>query len=198
MDTIQIVAFLLIIIAFFCILIYALRKDSNYIDMREIVKGHFDIFKEESGKKQGGQIFVFFVVPLFLATGIALSKQINSSMMEILSLVVSVFLSMLFAMFSIIISFVQNKMPDKVRTKKYHKTIEDAKRSILFESFVCILLLILLFVYGFLGSNVLKTYICIGFVLSVLIFYLTFVLFLNAFIVIKRLSALSINNDSLD
>jgi len=153
------------------------RKNNNFFDFRKVFKEHFGIFG-----KNGVQIFIFFVVPLFLAVGIVKIKMIDKDIINNMNIVLSIFLSMLFAMLSILCSF-SPKESGRTKNDNYNKLLKETFSTILFECVLCVFLLVLSFVELFVDDF------CVSwqlFVASIIIYYLVLVVLMNIFVIIKR------------
>lgn len=127
-----------------------------------------------------GQIVVFYVVPLILAYAVTKNKHIDQNIVDNIIIVLSIILSMLFAMLSIINGY------QKINSK-YAKVLDETNNSILFQSVLCVITLIISFSQFFIN-----TYSCevITKIISFVLYYLIFVIILNTFIILKRMKSL--------
>ena len=167
-------AFIFIALSFLFLLFAFFQKNNNFFDVKKIIKGHIKIFN--------GAIFpmvTFFLVPALLSFGITLIKVVSSDILNCISLIVTIFLSFLFAVMGIIVSAKNNSSDEK------KKLIDETVNTILFESVDSICLLVFVFTVIFVDSYENNVYM---FLASFFIYYLFFVLILNSLIVIKRVS----------
>ena len=159
--------------------IYFTKKNNNFFDIRNIFRQHISIFNGNMV-----QLFVFFAIPLMLATGVTRIRLVDEKIISNLNIILSIFISMFFAMLSILCSISINN--DKISEKKkllFNETIN----SILFECVISVSLLIISFAIFILDSYDFSRLLC---AISLLVYYLLFVIILNIFIIIKRLSKL--------
>lgn len=168
------------------ILVALLQKNSNFLDVRKIVRQHLSIFS-----KSPLQVVAIFGAPLLIAIAAAATHPLTVEIVNNLNVVLSILISMFFAMLSILASLSlkstdQSKVEDVTLirdAKNYNKVLTQTNNAILFESVLAILLLIVSFSQLFIGSfdSTLKLKI-----ISAFVYYLTLVLILNIFVVIKR------------
>lgn len=189
MNVYKVVSLFLFAVSMVIIVLNAFRKDSNFIDVRKIVKNHLEIFFVK-GKWIKDQLLLFFGVPLFLAAACVLYDPLRTSAQEVvdmLILVVTVFISALLSMWSILQGMGNTSNINKGNTSALKSKVS---HTILFEVLVCTFILILSLIYTFLRDEI------GGFVQKVfllLIYYLMFVLVLNLLLVFKRLGVLASN-----
>lgn len=168
------------------ILVALLQKNSNFLDVRKIICQHLSIFS-----KSPLQIVAIFGAPLLIAIAAAATHPLTAEIVNNLNVVLSILISMFFAMLSILASLNFKSTDQKTvhditlvrAADKYNKVLKQTNNAILFESILAILLLIVSFSQLFIGSfdPTLKLKI-----ISAFVYYLTLVLMLNIFVVIKR------------
>ena len=158
------------------IIISLLQKNNNFLDMRQIVIQHFKVFKGSPF-----QCFIIFGVPAMFAVATAMCQLVNEDIINNLNIVLSILISMFFAMLSILCSW------GRKNDDKYNQLRKETFNAIVFESILCIVLLlisfILLFLNNYMPNLLLKS-------ISIVIYYLSFVVALNIFVIIKRLKVL--------
>ena len=175
-----------------CILLTILaltQKNSNFMDVRRIIKNHFHVFRGSSL-----QCVVLFVVPLLLAVAAVQIRPVDESIINNLNVVLAILISMFFAMLSILSSFPArlNKCGEEMQqgsiaNKAYDKTLGETFNSILFECILSSLVLICSFSILFFGFFERCIFLdCV----SIILYYLFFVLISNVFVIIKRIMAL--------
>lgn len=168
------------------ILVALLQKNSNFLDVRKIIRQHLSIFF-----KSPLQVVAIFGAPLLIAIAAAATHSLTIEIVNNLNVVLSILISMFFAMLSILASLSfkstdRSKVEDVTlirAAENYNKVLRQTNNAILFESVLAILLLIISFSQLFIGSFdptwKLK-------IISAFVYYLTLVLVLNIFVVIKR------------
>ena len=161
------------------LLFSATRKRNNFFDIRGIVKDQFKIFH---GLKT--QLFVFYGVPFLLAFATVRIKRIDETILDNIIIVLSIFLSMLFAMLSIVGSQNNNK------NEKRKILIDQTFNSIMFESVLCIVSLIISFSCFFTTTVEGSNDTIVKWIISTILYYLIYTTILNTFIVIKRIKIL--------
>ena len=135
----------------------------------------YDILQAMSGY----QAVIVSGVEATLRNGIV-KECIDKDIIDNIIIVLSIMLSMLFAMLSIINGYQRND-------SKYVKVLDETNNSIMFQSVLCVVTLIISFAQFFVDTyDGEKTIIIVSFVL----YYLMFVIILNTFIILKRMKAL--------
>lgn len=157
------------------LLLNFIRKNNNFFDVRTVFVQQFEMFKNCKG-----QLVVFYVVPLLLAAGSVATKCIEKDMINNIIIVISIFISMIFAMLSILGGY-NNKNPN------YVKTLNETHNTIIFECVLCIIVLILSFVTLFIDEYDYNKSLLI---VSGTIYYLMFTIVLHVLVIIKRMKAL--------
>lgn len=168
------------------ILVALLQKNSNFLDVRKIIRQHLSIFS-----KSPLQVVAIFGAPFLIAITATATHPLTAEIVNNLNVVLSILISMFFALLSILASLNfkstdQNKVNDITLVRaaeKYNKVLKQTNNAILFESILAILLLIVSFSQLFIGNfaPTLKLKI-----ISAFVYYLTLILLLNIFVVIKR------------
>ena len=177
------ISIILIILALF-------QKNSNFLDVRSVFTAHFKVF---IGSPL--QCIVIFGVPVLL-TIVAVDKQnLNKEIVDTLNIVLSILVSMFFAMLSILSALPQKSIGEdqkksvveQNRIKEYNLLLIETFNSVMFECILCILVLatsvILLFINDFSASWQLAA-------ISGVVYYLSLIIVLNIFVIIKRIKVL--------
>ncbi len=181
---------ILVCVSAILMMIAFLQKNSNFLDVRSIISTHFKVF---SGSPL--QCAVIFGVPL-LITIAALNKQaLSKDIVDTLNIVLSILISMFFAMLSILsalnLKAVNEKEKNDViaisKVEEYNLLLKETFNAVMFECILCILVLsisfTLLFVNDFSTSWQLT-------LVSGLVYYLALVIVFNIFVIIKRIKVL--------
>lgn len=172
----------LFIVSAFLLIINSIQKNNNFFDVRDIIKSQYNLFKDNKF-----QVLIFFVVPFFLAFGVVQIKYINKDIINNINIVLSIFISMFFAMLSILGSL------SKSSKIQYNILLKETFNTIIFECILCIIVLLISFIQLFLDSYNPTLGL---FIVSLFIYYLIFVVVLNIFVVIKRIKILFDERDS--
>ena len=174
----------------FIILIALVQSNSNFLDIREIIRQHFSVFL-----KSPLQLGAVFGAPLLIAIAGAAERPLTTEIVDNLNVVLAILISMFFAMLSVLSSLNfrstnRSEIDDITLVRgaeKYNKLLNQTINAILFESVLAILLLIISFSQLFLGDFELALRLRI---MSIVVYYLTLVLVMNIFVVIKRIKEL--------
>lgn len=168
--------YLLFGIAGIVLLFNFLKRNNNFFDFKAIVIQQFAIFKNCKG-----QIFVFYIVPLILAIGVVKIKLVDKDIINNINIVLSIFISMLFAMLSIVNGY------EKKNRELYAKLLDETNNTIIFEIILCIIILLLSFAVLFIDNFANSIPLLIT---SLILYYLMFTIILHVFIIIKRMKNL--------
>lgn len=167
-----------------------LQKNSNFLDVRSIITTHFKVF---SGSPL--QCVVIFGVPLFLAIAALHMQPLSKDMVDTLNIVLSILISMFFAMLSILSALNNKTIPEEEkndvtaihRMNEYNLLLKETFNAIMFECILCILVLAatvtLLFINKFSASWQLS-------LVSGIVYYLSLVIVFNILVIIKRIKVL--------
>lgn len=170
---------ILFVISIFALIACFTMKNNNFLDIKMVFKQHFQIFQDAPLQKM---IFIF--VPLLMSVAIVDIQCVDKAIVNNLNIVISIFLSMFFAMLSILSGMEFKREP---QNDVYNKLLKETFNTIVFEIVFCIILLMfsftLLFVDNFTSGYLLK-------IISFLVYYLLLAVILNIFIVIKRIKVL--------
>lgn len=172
------------------IIVSLLQKNSNFLDVRKIIITHLQVF---SGSPL--QCFVIFGVPFLIAIAALNEQLLSKEIIDTLNIVLSIFISMFFSMLSILSALNRKSISEKEkndeiainRTNEYNLLLKETFNAIIFECILCILVLVisfaLLFFNNFSASRRLS-------LISGLVYYLSLVIVLNIFVIIKRIKVL--------
>lgn len=152
-----------------------IRRNNNFFDIRRVFKDQLDVF---DGAKD--QIFVFFGVPILLAFGVANYKLIDKDIIDNVVVVLSIILSMLFAILSILTSFTKDEAIFKV-------VLKETFNSVIFVAILCIMALMISVSVLFVKCIKL---VLVNYIVSTVVYCLFFTIMLNIFIIIKRMKSL--------
>lgn len=161
-----------LIIAF---IILICSSGKNYVNISGIVKNYFKKFIKENYK-----IFpIMFIFPFLLSVATALIKELNSNLLEIITVAISILMSLFFTY----LSFFQNLQKENSERKGNYNLkkqnsdyAEETKSVASYEIFISILILILCFVYP----------INEGKIMSIIIYFLFYHLLINLLVLLKR------------
>lgn len=163
-----------IAIALIILFLYAMRKNDNYFDIRNIFVEQYKLF--ESSK---GQLFIFYVIPAILSFGTVLIKIIDDTLIGNIVVVISIIVAMLFAMLSILSTMTKSN-------DNYKAVLCQTYNTVMFEVVLCIFALLTSFVRLFAGNTGEIT----SYIISFVLYYLIYTIILHIFIIIKRMKAL--------
>lgn len=152
-------------------------KLGNFVDIRNIITKHLSFFKNNKL-----QFISIYIVPIILSIYIGTIHIINKALLDNLIIILSILISMFFAVLSILCSIdTKNKNDD------YNQLLNETYTSTVFEIIICIFLLLISFAALFMGKGFNEL---IDTIASDIIYYLTFILILNIFVILKRIEAI--------
>ena len=162
-----------IVIPLLIMIISAFKRYNNYLDVRKIVKEQYDMLKNNRIV-----LIIIYVLPIIVAIGIARIKTIDVGIINNVNVVLSILIAMFFSIMSIIINFENEK------SENYKKTLRETNNTIMFEILLSVFLLICTFIYMFIEK--IENDIIL-FAISLIIYYLSIVVIMNIFILMKRM-----------
>lgn len=151
------------------------------IDCTSIIERHISCILNE---RHGKYVFtLFFVVPLILALALAKVSIINDNVINIITIIMSILTSMFFTLLTLVLDMKTRVKEDKRKSASdaaiMANILKETYYSIMFEILVCVLLLICCFL------NIFSSKYSYG--KSVLIYYMTLVILMNLFMILKRI-----------
>jgi hypothetical protein len=156
----------------------------NYLSVWDIIKNHINCFRNPRTKKLLIiPIFDYFLMPFLLGIIAAFIKIIDSSVVNIITIIVSILTSMFFTLLGMLIDMKLKVNEDKnyysTEAKISKQSLIETYYAVMFEILVSIILLILCL------FNVFTS--CFSFAQSTLIYGLAFLLIINLMMIIKRI-----------
>lgn len=154
----------------------------DYLNCTNIIKMHLNCFENQEKKCSKVSLFLYFGVPMLIALSLIQIRVLDDTVVNLLTVIVSILTSLFFTLLTLILD-----MRKKVRTDENYnandsnissKLLKETYFTIMFEILVSIIILILCFVELFA-----KMYSIFS---SLIIYYLTFVLLVNLFMILKR------------
>lgn len=155
----------------------------NYISVVDIIKNHLNCFKKKDGKLMVIPIINYVIIPFVMGAATTVTKEIDSSSINIITIIISILTAMLFTILTIIIEM---KAKIKGDSEYYSAEARISKQSlietyytVMFEILISIILLILCFFNCFTQQ--------FGALQSMLIYSLTYMLIINLLMIAKRI-----------
>lgn len=168
---------ILLVVGGLLLLFSLLPKNSNFLDIRSILKEHLEIFKSNPLQCIG-----VFIAPIFIAIGISLERCVTADIVNNLILILTILIGMYLSILGVLCAFDQtHKLP------LYSKLLKETFTTTMFEIILCLGLLIIAFLTLFIGNYERSWFLQI---ISTIIYYSTIVILLNTLVVIKRLKVL--------
>lgn len=181
---------ILIVVSIIIMAVALLQRNSNFLDVRSVFISHFKEFRDSPL-----QFLAIFIVPLLLAIATSNKYLISVTIVNNLNLILTIFMSMFFAMLSILSAFNYKKIDDNKKddvtannhVKKYNQLLKQTFNSIMFECIVCILILVIGFCLSLMNDFSFSYPLAI---ISCIVYYLFLFVLFNIFVVIKRIKKL--------
>lgn len=168
---------LLSIFSIAILIIYMLRSNSNFLNIRKVFKDYLSIFKD--AKKH---LFVFWGVPILLAIAVVQVTDVTGKSAESVIVFLSILISAFFATLSILIS----KQTDQ-SSELYKQVLKETASLVLLEIILCIVALVISIMLAIIDVVIPMIFLII---LNFFDYYLIFVMLINLLILIKRMKAL--------
>ncbi len=167
----------LVVLGLLFMLITFSVKLGNFVNIRDIIKKHLSFFKNNKL-----QFISIYIVPIILSVYMGTIHLINKELLNNLIIILSILISMFFAVLTILCSIdIKNK------NDVYKELLNETYTSTVFEIIICIFLLLISFAALFMGKGFNEL---IDTIASDTIYYLTFILILNIFVIIKRIEVI--------
>lgn len=187
MKTSTIIGIALVVSSLLLIAICLFHKREAFFNLRNIVKKHFELFKNSRIN-----YVVFYFLPGLFAVGLAMLYSAAMEFYTELSVILGIILSVLLTILSILSNYDFSTVADEVQKKKGRKVVEDTINAITFSTLLCIFLLLYNLVLIILRTcdlswvtwdlSFLKA------VVSAVAYYLFAVICLNLLLIVKQMS----------
>ncbi len=173
----------LLILSFAVLFIGRFIFKQTYLNCFEIIRKHIECFRKNNGKISLLSIFMYFIIPCFIAIALVRIRNIDDSVINLLTVIVSILTSMFFTLLTLILD-----MREKVRGNSSYnagdaalslKLLKETYYSIMFEILVSVVILLTCFTELFSKQ--------FHWIWGFIIYYLSFVLLLNLFMILKRI-----------
>jgi hypothetical protein len=137
MKTSTIIGIALVVSSLLLIAICLFHKREAFFNLRNIVKKHFELFKNSRINYA-----VFYFLPGLFAVGLAMLYSAAIEFYTELSVILGIILSVLLTILSILSNYDFSTVADEVQKKKGRKVVEDTINAITFSTLLCIFLLL--------------------------------------------------------
>lgn len=184
------ISHILILIGILILALALLQRNSNFLDVRAVFVLQLKAF---TGSPL--QFVAIFITPLLLAVGISSDYPISTAIINSLILVLTIFMSMFFAMLSILSTFTFKKVTECKKdditannwAANYNQLLKETFNAVIFECIICIIVLIIAFCLSVIDDY--SSLHSIG-IVSGIVYYLFLVILLNILVIIKRIKKL--------
>lgn len=172
----------LLVLALLILLVGKYIFKNDYLNCFEIIEQHWRCFEGRDGKVSKITMFLYYGVPFLLALSLVQIKETDEDIINSLTVIVSILTSMFFTLLTLILD-----MHKRIKTDRNYnasdastslKLLRETYYAIMFEILTSTVILIMCFIYLFA-----ENYSCLG---SIALYYFTFVLLLNLFMILKR------------
>lgn len=178
------IKYIWLIIVAIIMIISKIGAGLDYLSVKEIVINHMRCFKSKDGSKWLIlPILNYTVVPILLGIVAASFKVIDSDIINIITIIVSILTAMLFTMLTTIIDMKAKINNDNTYYRSEYliskRAIIETYYAIMYEIVISILLLICCLFIVYIGKYKI--------VFSYVIYSLSFIMLFNLFMIIKRI-----------
>ncbi len=191
MTITMIIGFSLVGLSAIFMAFFLLRKNESFFNLNEIVRNHIKTFKHCKS-----QYVIFYVLPLVFSVGLSMVYVAGATFYSELSVVVSILLTMLFAILSVLTSRKYDLSNEKLRAN-ICDTVKETINAIIFDVLLCIFLLlyslVMLIVGGIPGMDGIFKQIFAG-----ASYYVFTVILLILLLIVKRMSKIIEFNFTID
>ncbi|WP_283683287.1 hypothetical protein [Parablautia sp. Marseille-Q6255] len=175
---------IMIICVVVCLLVVGrLVFKMKYASVRTIILNYVSCFKKRDGGIMLVPIIYYFGIPLIIALGAVKNKRMDASILNIVTIIVSILTAMLFTLLTMIID-----MKSKIQQNPNYYSMDAhiSKRSLIqtyYAVMFAILLSIVILIFCLFNVFV-KQY---SYLQSFIVYYLVFLLLITLFMILKRI-----------
>lgn len=166
-----------------------LRKNESYFNLRSVIQRHFGLFKNCKF-----QYFVFYGFPLLLSVGLAILYEANNQFFSELNVILSILVSILFAILSILCGYDYSSVADERQKKNATDVLRDTVNAIVFTATLSVFLLLYGLVFSVVNMDSFNNWILDATmtkrIVSGMAYYIFTVILLNLLLIIKHMSKL--------
>lgn len=177
---VQYIGIFLITVSMLLIITTLFSKKDTFFDLRNIFTKHLALFKDSKR-----QYLTFYIYPLLLAVGISIFYVADTDFYEGINVILSIFVSMLLAIFSILVSKDYSDL-EETKKSKIKKVLEETNNAIIFTICLCIFLMIV----GLIMIAIKSLCAIVSMTIATVTYYLFLIILLNILLIIKRLGKL--------
>ena len=189
----RIVGIALVSISMLSILLFLLKKNEPFFNLREVVSKQFSLFQ-----KSTIHYIVFYLIPLVFAVGLSMIYIVDDEFLSESSPILSILISMQFAVLSILSTFNTSTIINVKQKGKAQKVIIETVNAVIFDCLLCLFMLLhnlCMIVISERTVNwipidvsIMKT------IVSAITYYIFSVILLNLLLIVKQLSRLVMFN----
>lgn len=178
----KLITSLVIVVIAICILL-----NRNFFDGTKIIRDYLQLFKMNNGKNNILLFFTCNIVPILLGAMFTYLKSIDNAIIESIMLIITILTSVFLALIGVIIGLIKDNQESKHREDKKEKVKEiliETKSILLCEIFVSVIELLVAFIFIFTSKKIPIN------ISGCLIYSMVIWIFLNLFILLKRVAFL--------
>lgn len=180
MSWLNIVAVAFIVLSAVCLALIVLQKKNNFFNTWEVIGAQHEMLKNSRIHQMA-----FYILPLFLSTGLAILFVPDEAFISSMITVVCMLLSILLAALAIIASSNATKVENEDQRKNICEVIKETIFSISYAAYLSVILLIYLLVLFAVQVNSLSP--VLAAVLTGVGYYVFVLIVLTLLIIIKRI-----------
>lgn len=189
MNDIRIWGTILVVVSVVLICGSLLRKNESYFNLRNVIRKHFGLFKNCKF-----QYWVFYGFPILLSVGLAMLYETNSVFFSELNVILSILVSILFAILSILGGNDYSSVADERQKKNAKAVLRDTVNAIVFTAVLSVFLLLYGLVFSVVSIDSFNGWIfdvtMAKRIVSGMAYYIFTVILLNLLLIIKHMSKL--------
>ena len=189
MNDIRIWGTILVVVSVVLICGSLLRKNESYFNLRNVIRKHFGLFKNCKF-----QYWVFYGFPILLSVGLAMLYETNSVFFSELNVILSILVSILFAILSILGGNDYSSVADERQKKNAKAVLRDTVNAIVFTAVLSVFLLLFGLVFSVVSIDSFNGWIfdvtMAKRIVSGMAYYIFTVILLNLLLIIKHMSKL--------
>ena len=167
----------LMTISFFLISLGLFRRNSSFVELRKVFLEHMALFKNARY-----QYLVFYIYPLIMSIGISILYVAEKEMYKDITVVVSIFISMLSIITTKDLSKYESNQQQRIKA-----VIKETSNAIVFCTAISIFIICVSLIMTAIDFDKYQ-YLAKG--VAVVIYYLLLVLLLNILLIVKRMGKL--------
>lgn len=177
-------SFIYILVVFTIIVILNICFETNFSNIKDIIKGHWNIFRNSKGKIPLIILINYIFFPILISIGVSILVPVNDDILDKTLVIYSILLTMLFTTLTLLTNFCFQVKNEKIPQNEIdlRVLVKETYYTVMYEILKALIIILLCFINSYFKSNVYVFYLY-----SFIFYYIIITFILNLGIVMRRI-----------